>query len=316
VFFVTQTVVLYLEALLVSVVMHRALPEAGRRGRIRPAALRPILRFAGGIGLTMLLGHALMAVDQVILSGLLPLAEFGYYTLAVGVSAMLGQLVQPVTTAVYPRFSQLAGHADDADVAAEYHFFSQLVAVLLLPLGALLIAFSDEILAIWTRDAGLVRQVAVVLSLRAIGTVLNALMHVPHVLQLAFGWSSLGARVNVVALAVMLPATVVLARAWGGAGAAVGWIGLNVGLLVFAMARMHRRVLPGALARWYLDLLWPAIAAAGIAGLSRAAMPDALSVAGRLSWLAVTAALATLAALAAASTVRKRVVTAAFVHLA
>ena len=33
---------------------------------------------------TMLLGQALTSMDQVILSAILPLAEFGYYTLAVG----------------------------------------------------------------------------------------------------------------------------------------------------------------------------------------------------------------------------------------
>src|SRR6185369_14017584 len=114
----------------------------------------------------------------------------------------------------YPRFSQLVERGDSHDLADEYHFFSQLVAVLVLPLGGLLVFFPGDVLALWTRDDHVVRAVALVLGLRAVGTVLNALMHVPHVLQLAFGWSSLGAWANAIAVVIMVPATIALSRTW------------------------------------------------------------------------------------------------------
>ena len=135
-------------------------------------------------------------------------------------------------------------------------------------------------------------------------------MHVPHIVQLAFGWSSLGAWVNAIALLIIAPATVVLSLAWGGVGAALAWIGLNLGMLSFAMARMHRRVLRGELARWYARLLPPALAVALVAGAARAAMPEALAAPARLAWLVAAAALAAAAAVAAAPTVRRRMVAA------
>jgi O-antigen/teichoic acid export membrane protein len=254
----------------------------------------------------MLLGFALTSLDQVVLSAILPLAEFGYYTLAVAAANTVGQLVQPVTTAVYPRFSQLVERDAGSALAQEYHFFSQLVAVLVLPLGALLVFFPGELLALWTRDDQVARAVATVLGLRAIGTVLNALMHVPHVLQLAFGWSSLGAGVNAIALVVVAPATVVLSLRWGGVGAAAVYIGLNAAALLLAMARMHRRVLPGELPRWYRRVLLPALAVAAVAALSRTVMPEGLGTLARLAWLAATGALAAMVALAAAGGVRRR----------
>jgi hypothetical protein len=155
-----------------------------------------------------------------------------------------------------------------------------------------------------------VDHAATVLSLRAVGTVLNALMHVPHVVQLAFGWSSLGASANAIALVLMVPTTIALSRAWGGVGAALAWIGLNVGMLSVAMALMHRRVLRGELARWYARLLPPALAVALVAGMARALMPDGLPAPARLAWLAVTAAASAAAALAATPTVRRRMVAA------
>jgi O-antigen/teichoic acid export membrane protein len=297
VFFVTQAVLLLAEAIVLGLALRRALPETARGGRVHWRSLRPLWRFSGGMAGTMLLGHTLNSLDQVIL------------TLAVGVAGTLGLVVNPVTTAVYPRFSQLVERAP-RDVPSEYHFFSQLVAVLVLPLGAILICFPADVLALWTRNPDVVSHAASVLSLRAVGTVLNALMHVPHVVQLAFGWSSLGAWANAIAVVLMVPATIALSRTWGGVGAALAWIGLNVGMLSVAMVLMHRRVLRGELAHWYARLLPPALAVALVAATARAVMPDGLAAPTRLAWLAATAAVSAAAALAATPTVRRRMVAA------
>jgi O-antigen/teichoic acid export membrane protein len=311
VFFAVQTALLYLETLVAAVALRGTLPTSARGGRIRPAALRSVAGFSAGVSGTMLLGFALTSLDQIVLSAILPLAEFGYYTLAVAAANAVGQLVQPVTTAVYPRFSQLVERGDGPALAEEYHFFSQLVAVLVLPLGSLLILFPGDLLTLWTRDERVALTIGAVLGLRAVGAVLNALMHVPHVLQLAFGWSSLGAGVNAVALVVVAPATVVLSLRWGGLGAAAVYVGLNAATLLLAMVRMHRRVLPGELARWYGRLLLPAAAVAAVASLSRAAMPDGLGDLTRLVWLAVTVTLTAAVAAASANGVRRRMLMAA-----
>ena len=310
-FFVTQAVLLWLEVAVFRHTFRSALPPDARGGRVRPVAVRPTLGFTAGVAGTMLLAFGLTSVDQVILSAILPLTEFGYYTLAVAVANTLGQIVQPVTTAVYPRFSRLVEHGDVRGAAEDYHFFSQLVAILVLPVGVLMVLFSDELLALWTRSPQVAGAAALVLSLRATGSMLNAVMHVPHVLQLAVGWSSLAARVNAVALAVVVPATLGLGLAAGGAGAAVVWVALNLAMLVFAMAWMHTRVLPGELARWYGHLLRPAAAVVVVLALGRVLMPATAAPAGRIAWLAVLTATATLAGLAAATLVRRRVVAAA-----
>ncbi|TMQ21366.1 MAG: hypothetical protein E6K82_15665 [Candidatus Rokuibacteriota bacterium] len=310
-FFLAQLALLYVEVAAFRFTLLAALPEAARHGRIRPASARPTLGFSGGVAGTMLLALGLTSVDQVILSAILPLAQFGYYMLAVAAANALGQIVQPITTAVYPRFSQLVERGDTPRIADEYHFFSQLVAVVVLPVGCLLAFFPGEVLALWTRSPDAARQAAAVLGLRATGTMLNALMHVPHVMQLAVGWSTLGAAVNAVALAVVIPSTVALGLAWGGVGAALVWTALNLAMLLFAMSRMHTRVLPGELARWYGHVLLPAAAVVVVFAVSRTAMPETPAPAVRLAWLAVTAVLAAAAALAAATTVRRRVMAAA-----
>jgi O-antigen/teichoic acid export membrane protein len=301
-----NVVLFYVEVAVAALALRAAWPPSARRGRIRIAALQPVLGFTAGMAGTMLLGLALTSMDRVVLSAILPLDELGYYTLAVTVAAVLGQVVGPVTTAVFPRFSQLFERRDAVAAAAEYHFFSQLVALVVLPLAVLLVFFPDAILATWTGDEHLAQLAAPVLSLRTIGTVLNALLHVPHVVQLASGWSTLGAGVNAVAVLAMIPLLLLLSLQWGGPGAALAWVLLNLGVFVVLMERMHRRVLAGELTIWLARIAMPLLAATVVGTLARLAMPAGLGVPGRLAWLAVTALATALATLGVAPLVRGR----------
>ena len=310
VFFVVQALLLYAEALALGVALVRSLPSTRGAGQVRPGAVRHLVGFSSGVGGTMLLGYAVMSIDQVVLSAILPLAQFGYYTVAAAAAAALGHVAYPVTTAVYPRLSQRVERTDERGVSADYHFFSQLVAVLVLPLGTLLVFLPEQVLGLWTRNAEVVSHGALVLSLRATGTVLQTFMYVPHILQLAVGWSSFAALVNAGMLVVMTPLTIGLSLAWGAPGAAAAWVVLNLGGLLFAMGRMHRRVLPGELGGWYARMIPPAVAAGLVGALARASLPERLSMAGSLGWLAGTFVLAAAAALVAAPTVRRRLVAA------
>ena len=69
-------------------------------------------------------------------------------------------------------------------------------------------------------------------------------------------------------------------------------------------------MLPGELGGWYARMIPPAVAAGLVGALSRAAMPDGLSLPARLAWLAGTFAMAAAAVLLAAPTVRRRLVSA------
>ena len=304
VFFTTQLALLVAETAMAAATLRRVMPVAARGGRVGLAAIRQRVGFGAGVTGTMVLALALTYMDQAILSRALPLSEFGYYTLACAMAGALGYAVQPVTTAVYPRLSQLVEQRDTAAVSHAYHVFSQVVAVLVLPVGLVMTCFPHEVLELWTRNAEAARGAAAVLSLRSLGMSINALMHVPHVLQLAFGWSSLGAAVNAVALVVVTPATIALAVRYGGVGAAAVWVGLNVGYLVLGMGRMHRRLLVGERARWYAGTLLPAAAVAAVVLASRLTMPEALPPAATLAWLGLTATVAGLAALASAPAAR------------
>jgi O-antigen/teichoic acid export membrane protein len=238
--------------------VHRRLPAAPHPGRFSPTALREISRFAAGLAGIAVLATLLTQVDKLLLAKLLPLDQFGHFSLAVAVAGVLSVAVGPIHNVAYPRLSELVAAGDAGAVSSEYHRFAQLMSTALLPPMLMLAAFSREIVELWTQDPAVARAVAPIVSVWAVGTALNGVMHVPYAAQLAHGWSRLMVVVNLVAVAVLVPATLLLVPTYGAAAAAWIWVATNAGYLTVAVALMHRRILRGEKWSWYVqDLLRP-----------------------------------------------------------
>ena len=90
-FFIWQGIISLLSLVVLTSATYRAMPKAERVGQFSMPALRGIGRFAGGMMGITLLSLLLTQVDKILLSKLLTLSEYGYYTLATVVSSSLFQ---------------------------------------------------------------------------------------------------------------------------------------------------------------------------------------------------------------------------------
>lgn len=309
-FFIWQGIVSLASIVVFSALVYRTLPRGSRPARFSWPALSHIWRFASGMLAIAFLALLLTQVDKVLLSRLLTLEAFGYYALATMVANALRLIPSPITTAIYPRFTQLAAREDGGPQLRDiYHHSAQLVTVLMGSAALVLIAFSDRVLLLWTNDLTVTHETAPLLSVLALGTFLNGSMWIPYQLQLAHGWTSLAIRINVVAVVILVPAIWWLASNFGAIGAAWAWVGLNVGYLLFTIHFMHRRLLPGDMWHWYFsDLALPLMPAGAVAALCSWLIPDNLGRAGELVALASASGLVLLAATLAAPLVRRQVI--------
>lgn len=277
-FFVWQGCVSILSTALLVRRTYSILPRAQRSGRFERSALQEVYGFARGMFLGSLLAFVLTQSDKLAVSSLLPLGELGYYTLASAIAGALMQLVVPLNTAVYPRLTSDVAEGRDSEVRKTYHAACEWMAAIVVPPALVLAFFPHLVLLCWSGSHDTAKHVAPLLRVLAIGQLANAFMNLPYMLQLAYGWTSLSIRINSAAVLFFVPAVLLTVPWLGAIGAAWVWLVLNVGYVFIVVALMHRRVLVGAMRRWYLGaVVMPLAAGATAATAGLAAMPDELT---------------------------------------
>lgn len=275
----------------------RSLPGNGTGAVFAFRHLKRVWRFSAGMTGISIVALLLTQTDKIVLSKILPLDLFGYYTLSWTVSAILLQIVGPVDIAIYPTLTRMVGQEDARTLRRMYHKSCQMEVVVLIPATLLLILFGDTLLMAWSGNPELVRNVGPVMSVLAVGMCLNGFMHVPYFTQLAYGWTSLSFWQNVISLLVFVPLLVLLTKNYGGLGAAVVWVILNAGYVIISINIMHRRILCDSKWDWYLcDVGLPTAAAVIVALAGKLIMPNQLSILAQVIYVCGVGLLCFLAA--------------------
>lgn len=273
-FFIFQGIVVALETAVLALHMHRLLPASPRAARFDGRALHQMRHFAGGMAAIAVLSLLLSHVDKLILSRMLPLSEFGHYTLATTLCGALYLMIAPIHNATYPRLTALVSAGDAAALRETYHRFAQVLTLMIAPAAIVLSLFAEDVLLLWTRNAATAASAAPLVSLLAIGTLCNGLMHTPYALQLAHGRTRFTVVVNLVAVSILVPSLYVGISVYGTIAAAIVWAALNASYVILTAPILHRRWLPGALWRWYgQDCLVPVSAVLLAASLVRLVAP-------------------------------------------
>lgn len=229
----------------------RALPK--HRFELNWKALRRVRRHMLGIWGTTALGIVLTQIDKIILSRTLSLESFGYYMLIWNIAMLVIKPAQPIYNAYLPQLIQLAARPNSlTDLASAYHEASSRNAVFIWPLAICLAALSYPLLWAYTGSQMVAQQSSLAMSVLVIGSAFNATMLMPYALTQAHGWVSFSVYQNLLACVVIAPICY-LASLSGSLNQAVwGWFLVNLGYVVVSIPAMHRKLLPGHMARWYL----------------------------------------------------------------
>lgn len=295
-FFLWQGLTSIFTLAVLAITTYASLPRAERSGQFSLSALRCVWRFAGGMMGITFLALLLTQVDKVLLSKLLTLSEYGYYTLASVVAGALQMLIGPITQAWYPRLTRLQTANDQTNLISSFHLGAQLVSVIVGSAALVLMVYGKIFLQLWTQNAALAHQVSPLVRVLVLGTLLNGLMWIPFQTQLAHGWTSLTVRINTVAVALLVPTIFWVAPRYGALGAAWVWVSLNAGYIFIGIHFMFRQILCAEKWRWYgQDILQPLLAAAVSVVAIHRLIPKPAGTTAQLATLAL-AAIATLTA--------------------
>lgn len=315
-FFLWQAAVSILSLILLISATYASLPPGDHAARPSLQAIRGVGTFASGMIVITMLSMGLTQVDKLVLTKMLPLSEFGRYSLAALVAVSLEMLAEPAFRSFGPQFSKLHAAGDEAGFTRLYHQAAQLISIMAGSAAVVLIIFAKPFLALWTQSPQLADQTAPLLQVLAMGYLLNLSVSTAYLAQLAYRWTGLVIRVNALALAIVVPMLLWVVPRFGAIGAAWVWTALNATYFLVLVHFMHRRILKAEKWRWYAnDVFAPLTAAAIATGVIRLIVPlDQLNIIGQAAVIALAAA-AALVASTASSPVYRIIVRAEFSEL-
>jgi O-antigen/teichoic acid export membrane protein len=248
----------------------KSLPKGTRRPQFQATLLRNVGHFAAGMGgiatFSLILGQA----DKLVLSRVLNLKVFGYYTIAGVFGTGLVLIVTSVFNTIFPQFSALVAKGDEEAIIRLYHKGTQLMLLLIVPLTAVLALFSVEVLQLWTRNPEVARNAGPIATILVLAAAINALMFLPFTLQLAYGWTSLGLKITMFLTVIVVPAVWLMAKHYGAIGAAYVFLALQLINMLIGVPLTHRRLLRREMGKWLLqDIAPPLVASVLVVGLAR-----------------------------------------------
>ncbi|HLP18394.1 MAG TPA: oligosaccharide flippase family protein [Bacteroidota bacterium] len=308
-FFIWRIIVGILQISAFLFFLWRSLPAAVRPARFDARLLAKIWRFSAGMSGITLSSIILSQSDKVVLSKVLSLEYFGYYSLAYTVVNGLSKLSIPVFNAIFPRFTSLLTAGDDEGLKRSYHLSTQFMALIILPLAMMLMFFPKEIIVLWTHNPVTADRTARIISIMVIGTAINSLMYLPYSLQLASGMTKLGLIINSVFIVTLVPSMVVMSNLYGGEGAAIVWVVLNSVYMLGGVPLTHHYLLKGETLKWFMeDVGIPFVCLFAVVWTGRQIISAQLPAASMIAALAGLLAAASIASLCSSNRLRKLVV--------
>lgn len=191
-----------------------------------PGSLQPLWKAVAGLTGAAWLGALTVQMDKIVLSTMVGLQQFGYYTIASGIALGTLQLVYPLIQAVMPGAVRLR------DDPAGLRRFSVRLAWLFtafVACGAVgFILLGEWLLDVWLRDAAAASAIHPVLSVLLVGTAFNALYNVGYIHWLVVEKVDRMVLVNLSALVLSVATMPMLVNRFGIVGAAFGWLAVNI----------------------------------------------------------------------------------------
>ena len=261
-FFAYQVVVAIVEVMVLVAQTYRLLPKVDARQRMawQWKPLLGVLKFSLSIAFTSLIWVVVTQTDKLVMSKVLLLSEYAYFTLAVLVAGGILVISAPISGALMPRMTKLNAEGDESGLIRLYRQATQVVGITAVPSALVLAFFPEQLLWAWTGDVVVASKAAPILALYAIGNGLLALAAFPYYLQFAKGDLKMHLLGNALFVVIFVPLLVWASTSYGARGAGYAWIIANLLPFIAWLPFVHRRFVKGLHTKWLLiDVLPVAI---------------------------------------------------------
>ncbi len=224
------------------------------------SAVKNVAPFALGIAYTAGIWIVITQTDKLILSGVLSLAEFGYFSLVALVAGGVTSLSEPIARAIMPRMTLLLSQGKKDEMLIIYRQSSQVVTVVALSVSLMIGLYALPLIYAWTGDRDAASWGAEVLLWFALGNGILALSAFQYYLQNAYGQLRLHVIGSTISAVIQLPIIYFSATNYGAVGAGMAWFWFRLLWFLWWTPIVHSRFVPGFHLVWLFKDLLPVVA--------------------------------------------------------
>jgi O-antigen/teichoic acid export membrane protein len=258
-FFGYQVVVAFVEYIIYAIKLKKIMPPTDTKVKFSSSTLKRIAPFALSIGYTAGIWVLVTQLDKLLLSKILPLAEYGYFTLIATLAGGILFLSGPLGKAVLPRMTSLIAQNKEREMLNVYIKGTGFVSAVVSPIVLVIAFFPQEIAYIWTGSEPASEWVASILPLYVLGYGLLTVGAFQYYLQYAYGKLKQHVIYNTVSALISIPLVIYSAYNYGPIGVAWVWFMFRLLSLLFWAPYIHHKFAPGIHFDWLMKRVLPPI---------------------------------------------------------
>lgn len=256
VFFMHQLVIILIEFGVLAFKAHTLLPLIDSNKDVVGWSLKPVksvLRFSLTVAFTAAVWVCVTQIDKLVLSGVLTLSDYGYFSLGVLVANGIMLVSGPVSNALMPRMAKLFAEMKYDEMLSYYRKSTQIVVVIAGSVALSLILNAKILLNVWTGEQSFVVHSTPILRLYSVGNLFLCIAAFSYYLQYAKGNLRYHFIGNIGLASILIPCMIVVAKYYGGVGAGYVWVVVNGMFLFFWVAYIHHKLEKGLHIPWLIN---------------------------------------------------------------
>ena len=215
-------------------------------------SIRLVAPFTVGILYSTAIWIATSQVDRVILSKVLSLESFGYFSLIMVIASTINMLSTPIGAAIQPRMTYLLANGSGAAMLSIYRTATQLATLSVMTIAITIAMFSEPLVYAWTGNKEIAAWSNEILFWFSLSNGILAIIVFQYYLQVAHGRLRLHIFGCSLSALIEIPIIVYIAINYGALGVGIAWFVLRVIWLFFWVPVVHQKFAPGLHWDWFI----------------------------------------------------------------
>lgn len=222
-------------------------------------SIKSKIPFAASIAYTGIIWLFLGQFDKLLFSNILPIDQFGYFTIVATVSNLILLLIGPIMQAIEPRMVSLVHIGKINEMLTLYKKSTQWMCVLIFSFSGMIAIYGYELLFLWTGNLEISKWGSEVLKWYTLGNGILAVSGFQHGLQYAYGNLKLHVYYNTFFAILAIPLIWFVSYQLGPLGAAKLWFALRCFGFLFWVPYIHYKFAKGIHLNWIRQDIIPTL---------------------------------------------------------